>query len=292
MHWHLWVRALSKAKRRNLRMCTNSDLNHKTVILDVFTSSLSTLNLNYKEVSIDCILSNIMISFLSFPTNTWLFNLVNLKAAIIYWASRSHRLIVQYVNSLNLLIFFVSSSSLLFLFPAEQYSHAMLLSFEVYRFVFLLILLWATTIPGRLVSFTEAILQSKAAKVAGSGIIYFHCITLVDDGDQHAPSMVFSHTYSLFHSSPVHLKYSVGFSICHHWQKRFNNQLCLLMASTLFLHYLQTDLQLLFGHMRLLRDYLLFPDITVLIPKNYCAITALGLSSAQGANTTSPYKQS
>lgn len=89
---------------------------------------------------------------------------------------------------------------------------------------------WATTIPGRLVSFTEAILQSKAAKVAGSGITYFYCILV--EGDQYAPTTAFSHTHSHSHASPVHLNYSVGFSICYHWQRRFNNHLCLLLGQS------------------------------------------------------------
>lgn len=139
----------------------------------------------------------------------------------------------------------------------------MLLSFEVYLFVFWLILFWATTIPGRLVSFTETILQSKAAKVAGSGITYFYCILV--EGDQYAPTTVFSHTAILI---PVLFTWTIllafpsattgkGGSIitsAYCWASLF-------LTSSQSLHYLQTDPQFLFRLMRLLRDYLLFLDI-------------------------------
>lgn len=87
----------------------------------------------------------------------------------------------------------------------------------------------------------------------------------MEDGDHHALTVVFSCTHSHSHSNPVYLKYSAGFSSCHHWQRRCNNPLCLLMAESfpciLTAPPLPPDLQLLFRHMRLLRDYLLFPDI-------------------------------
>lgn len=106
-------------------------------------------------------------------------------------------------------------------------------------------------------------MQSKTAKVAGSGITYFHCIILLEDRDQHTLSAVLPRSHS--HRSPVYLKYSAGFSSHHHWQRRCNLPPCLLMAKS-FPHILTApplppDLQFLFRCMRLLRDYLLFPDI-------------------------------
>lgn len=105
-------------------------------------------NCDLEKVSTDCFLFSITTNLLIFPYKHLPFpscepeccsNTLGQQVSQVNCAICKQ----NYNVSSNLLIsfFFVSSSSLLFSFPAEQYSHTMLLYFEVYVFVVLLILL-------------------------------------------------------------------------------------------------------------------------------------------------------